>query len=126
MPTTYLSRTSSSPFSIIIKNKKLKMESKPKNRPDSPETKAAAIAQIDSSSRPQAQTQKERLEELEQLQQENTHLLELQAEKKALQAKEEEAYEAIGCRLEADQKVLRALKQKALERGFIPYEKRRQ
>jgi hypothetical protein len=64
------------------------MESKPKNRPDSPETKAAAIAQIDSSSRPQAQTQKERLEELEQLQQENTHLLELQAEKKALQAKE--------------------------------------
>ena len=100
------------------------MESKPHNRPNPPGPNTGAW--IDSSSQPAVQATKEQLAELEQLRQENTELLELLAEKKALQAKEEEVYEAIGFRLEADQEVLQDLKQKALERGFIPYEERRQ
>ena len=100
------------------------MESKPHNRPNPPGPNTGAW--IDSSSQPAVQATKEQLAELEQLRQENTELKVLNAEKAALQAKEHEAFEAFERRLEADQKELEALKRKAQERGFIPYEERQQ
>ena len=100
------------------------MESKPKNKQNLPGTKATARAQIDSCSKPQ--TQKEQHEELEQLRQEQTDLQALNAEKEALLADMKKGFEALGDRFEEDQVQLKALKQKALERGFIPYEERQQ
>jgi pyruvate/2-oxoacid:ferredoxin oxidoreductase alpha subunit len=101
------------------------MESKPQNRPNPPGTKAAASAWIDSSSKPKAQD--EELSELEQLQQENTYLLELNAEKEALLSDAQNAYIAIGLRLEKDQEELADLKKKAQMAGALkPSNNRRQ